>query len=594
MITIEEFLYLDNIVETQSRSLITQYPNLTFESPNDFREFFGKQGIRLTKQQIKTQDEKTLLLERFKSFKNSNDYTVVRKYIEEQIILNKKLKDIRQTGGTITSITNLLNGIDESPIDPFFNFVVRKIITGTDDGVLPSEELRVMLDKLIQQNSVEYYDETSDTERDQNDRIVSYKNLYKNRGRIRVPILDQRFTLSDFRYIVDSNFKSLPDAVLAEKNLLDTAKNAGAAILSGTGDTGLDQATIDATTKFLSDLKNLVSTEGNSVTALKSKISSLEELLSVKDDIIQDQIDAEVRISESLTALSIENANNIETIQTLESTNKLLQEQISGKLSSIEQDVAKQLEEIPNQFDKLSSELEKQSDALQKTLQDLADSNKTTNTTESAASEILPLLDDIYAVVLTSGVVLKTTINPNYDKIKELFQIIGYNEPALPLYAYRILDRDDRSVPAGKRMKQVLYWNRTIKPQLKAEISKIVETDKLERIKKLLMEIIDINSSSNLTLYNVIDASVWQWFKDQGGSQGVGRSIIRDVYLTLNPKGIPPSTDGGLYDSIVIDSSNKLGLIPNGVRKSDAELSLDLLDLLDGISSKVNPNNGWL
>lgn len=329
MITIEEFLYLENVIESQARSLIEQFKGLRFQNPSEFRKFFTKEGIALRKEKIDTKTEKILLLERFKSFRNSTDYIIAKKYVEDQVRLNKRLKEIREKGGTIEVINNLLNGIEGEPLNPFFNFVIRKVLTGSETGVLPSEELRTILDKLLIESTLEYYDENSDIERDTNDRIKSFRNLYKNKGRIRVPILDERFLKEDFRYIIDTSFTSLQDAVIAEENVLRKAREASLTDISAGND--------EATKKFLSNLSNLINEDGNSIISLKTKISSLEETVSRQNDIIQEQIDAEVRVDESLTALAIESTNKSSTIQTLEESNKNLQEQIDVKLKELEE-----------------------------------------------------------------------------------------------------------------------------------------------------------------------------------------------------------------------------------------------------------------
>lgn len=355
MITLAEFLYLENVDETQSMTLMDNNPGLELESPSDFRNFFKQQGIQLRQQKIDTKTEKTLLLERFKSFRGSVDYANARKYIEDQLRLNKKLKDVQTIGGTIESITSVLGGIETQPADPFFNFVIRKILTGSENGTLPSEELRTILDKLIKESSKEYYDETSDLERDNDDRIKSFKNIFKNKGRLRVPILDERFLKTDFRYTIKTEFKSLPDAVSAETNVLRKAAEAAATDIAAGND--------DATKKFLSDLSNLINEDGNSIVALKAKITSLEETIVRQSDIIQDQIDAEVRIDESLNALSIESANKSGTIQTLEESNKNLQEQLDTKLKEIESDIQKQTATITDSLDNLTKNVVDQANA---------------------------------------------------------------------------------------------------------------------------------------------------------------------------------------------------------------------------------------
>ena len=296
MITLAEFLYLENVQETQARQLLSDpgYSGLQLESPSDFRNYFNQQSIKLLQEPIDTKTEKTMLLERFKSFRGSVDYTNARKFIEDQVRLNKRLKEIQEIGGTVESVSNVLNGITQDPADPFFNFVIRKILTGSENGTLPSEELRTILDKLIKESSKEYYDETSDLVRDDNDRIQSFKNIFKNKGRIRVPILDERFISSDFKYIVNTSFSSSPTAVNAEKNILDKIAQAVAS-----GDPLADQ--------FLSDLNNLILSDPNSVAGLTARIKELEKEIEVKQATIETRIVKEIEHEQFIDAIATDN-----------------------------------------------------------------------------------------------------------------------------------------------------------------------------------------------------------------------------------------------------------------------------------------------
>ena len=85
MIRIEQFLFEQNVEQSQSESLIAQFPNLSFNSPSDFINFFEKQNISLSKNKTTTTFvDKQELLQRFKDFKSSTDYDYVRQYISEE------------------------------------------------------------------------------------------------------------------------------------------------------------------------------------------------------------------------------------------------------------------------------------------------------------------------------------------------------------------------------------------------------------------------------------------------------------------------------------------------------------------------------
>ena len=74
MIRIEDFLFLENVEQSQAESLIATYSNLSFETTQDFRDYFQRQGIRLVIKQNKEShiafDDTQVLLELLKKFKS--------------------------------------------------------------------------------------------------------------------------------------------------------------------------------------------------------------------------------------------------------------------------------------------------------------------------------------------------------------------------------------------------------------------------------------------------------------------------------------------------------------------------------------------
>ncbi|WWT39510.1 hypothetical protein [Microcystis phage Mel-JY01] len=349
MITLREFLFLENIDEIQSNSIINEFGDISFDNPNKFRDFFFTRGIQLKKNIVDDKTEKTLLLERFKSFKNSVEYINAKKYIERQIALKNKIKEIQKNGGNIEYVTNLLDGADEMPINPFFNFIVRKILTGSDNGVLPSEELRVILDKLIQEKSVIYYDEISDTVRNENSILVSYKNIYKNKGRVKVPVLDERFVLEDFRYIVDNSFVTLQPAVEAERNIVEKINAA-----VSTGDELADT--------FLTELGNLVSSDSNSVAGLSAKIKELENELQIKQSVIETRMLREIEHEQFIDSIATDNVQKEEQLKAKDEAINVLSEQLNTTLQEIKDDVDKQVGNVTDSLETLNETLKKNSD----------------------------------------------------------------------------------------------------------------------------------------------------------------------------------------------------------------------------------------
>lgn len=354
MITLEEFLYLENVKETQSRLILSEYGGIKFESPNDFRKFFESNQVILEIEKIDDRTEKQQLLDRFKSFKTSSDYILAKNYIRDQIELKKELQRVQSNPNvTVTEVTNLLNGITSSPVDPFFNFVIRKILTGTDTGVLPSENLQQVLTNLIKAQSTESYDEVSDVIRDENGRLITYENLYKNKGRLKVPVLDERFIIRDFRYVRDTSFSTLPDAVSSEANVLAKLNEALVTDISAGND--------ETSKKFLSDLGNLVNENSNSIAGLNAKIKSLEAEIDLKDQVIQTRIDKEIEHEQYIDSIATDNIQQLDEIPAKDETIIELNTQIDSTISNLEEKVTKQLETANPSFDNLSKKLEEQS-----------------------------------------------------------------------------------------------------------------------------------------------------------------------------------------------------------------------------------------
>lgn len=107
-------------------------------------------------------------------------------------------------------------------------------------------------------------------------------------GKIDIPLVDDRFILDDFSYVVDIGFKDLPQAVNAEDYVLrryaDALQQAKDSIDSTL--TNLDTVEKTASEEFYSDLNNIINENENSITGVKSRLNQLQEDLVIKDEII--------------------------------------------------------------------------------------------------------------------------------------------------------------------------------------------------------------------------------------------------------------------------------------------------------------------
>lgn len=355
MINLVEFLFLEDIDPSQAESILETYENITFDTVQKFYDFFKSHSVVLKK--VSKNAAGATLLERLKSFKQSYEYDVVRNYIEEQ---NKIKKLLSTNSSDITVIQNTLESISRYNLDTFDYYIVRKLIdqTGSSNGVLPSEELKTLLESLIERkNAVTVNEEGSinfdKNLRDESERAITFQNIYKNSGRYRIPVLDERFYFKDFDYVVNRNFESLPDATSAEVNLLTKLANV---------------TDIDA---FLTDLTKITIENENSITGLNVKIQRLEEIIEIKQQEVQSYVDAQIENEAFIDSIAFDNLKkDDEIIQKDESINQL-NETITTTLSELESNVANQINNINTAQDAEITALKSQIAALQSTITSL-------------------------------------------------------------------------------------------------------------------------------------------------------------------------------------------------------------------------------
>lgn len=582
MITIQEFLYLNGVVEDQSKSLISQFPNLKFDTPSQFKNFFESQGISLSISSKTTFNPKDVLLERFKNFKYSSEYSQVKKYIQEEIRLQNELQKSQNSQTvTITEYQNLLNGLSTRPIDPFFNFVIRKILTGSDTGILPSEQIQTLITNLSKSNIKESYDETSDVERDINDRVVNYVNLYKNKGRIRVPVLDERFLLNDFRYILDTSFASLPDAVSSEENVL--RKYNDAVIIDNT------LGTTEETSKFLSDLKNLINEDSNSIAGLNAKIKNLEDEIKLKDQVISTRIDAEIEHEAYIDSIATDNLQKDTEIESKDETIKELNAQIDTTISKLEQKVSDQLNSTNQAFDNLSKKLEEQSSkqlsAFQNAVAGLA--KAVTPPTPTPAPE--NPAKDIINQILSKWDGMMVISQNSYQKLSDILDLLGATKPSKYSFVFVPPSKGNAYNPS-EEIKQHLTWNNQYKPQFKSLISSITDKDKATKILNNVGSILtDSYNTNNQGIYDTVKDSLEAWSIDFGKSRGIGANSVKKIALEVGspwinvPNNVWDDREGEAKTVI----NDKTGILSKLTRNSN-----QLMNVLQFLS-EIQTQSGW-
>lgn len=189
-------------------------------------------------------------------------------------------------------------------------------------------------------------------------KIISFipQSEVQNEGSIEVAILDGRYVRSDFSRIIDTRFKSLPDAMNAEKTVIDKiASVQNRSLLPGefekiTGQplpAGLSDQQIRELAKkeFLTNLNNLTDTGDNTVGGLRNRIREMESQMERKDSIISDQLQTISNFDDVLSSVSAERANALTTAEKQREAKVSLQQQADETLFRTELEVIKQREE---------------------------------------------------------------------------------------------------------------------------------------------------------------------------------------------------------------------------------------------------------
>jgi len=165
-------------------------------------------------------------------------------------------------------------------------------------------------------------------------RIISYtdESSIKNEGTIEVPVLDERFLSENFKYIVKSEFRSLPSAVEAESIIFRKLEESERTILFEAGlpadlKEGMQLVKEVAKNQLLSELTNLANQNQNSVASLRKKISDLETALNNSSDLIDTLGNTNRRWNDHLEYATQENSRMMTRISYLENINRELQRQ---------------------------------------------------------------------------------------------------------------------------------------------------------------------------------------------------------------------------------------------------------------------------
>jgi hypothetical protein len=136
-------------------------------------------------------------------------------------------------------------------------------------------------------------------ERDKTGKIVIDFSKEESQ-QIPIKVLDERYTYDDFKYAVNVNFKSLPNAMSAENYIMVKYNNIVRGLASGiinTGDFTGELVNLTSAEQFFSNIANLININSDNIIAQKEKVRQLEQ--SVDDTLLESREKSNLIIDQS-------------------------------------------------------------------------------------------------------------------------------------------------------------------------------------------------------------------------------------------------------------------------------------------------------
>ena len=211
-------------------------------------------------------------------------------------------------------------------------------------------------------------------------RIISYidDRAAENKGKIEIPVVDQRFLAQDFDFVVKSKFTTLPDAVNAEQTVMNQMQTIQTSLLRGVPLSSLNAGDMQniqdiARNELLNNLSNIVENNPNSIAGLEKRIAELESIIDNQRDQLVDWQNASTAWQETVSLWARENENEAvraDAYQRLSNQLSAQNEQLitglktemdlqniiaSGSISSISQRADKMLTTLLDEVDSIRS-----------------------------------------------------------------------------------------------------------------------------------------------------------------------------------------------------------------------------------------------
>lgn len=388
-IDLVKFLFLADIDIDQAEYILDNFPNFTLPTYEDFFEFFRNNGIALTRIRRRTTDDQIDLIEKFKAIKQSYEYEIIKKYVAEE----RKLQDLISSQDQGLIQTALSGSVLKYSLDTLDYYIARKILTGNEYGVLPSERLKQTLSELTTVTDV--YPTDGVLKRDEEERIISFENILRNSGTILVPLLDDRYDTKKFEYVLQRNFESLPDAVTANRNILK--KLADAKVSSDPNTT---------TEELLSQLDNLKVVMPNTVAGLEAQVERLTQVIKSKQELIDAMVGSEIEHEAFIDSIALDNIQKEQEIEGKDETIDNLQTTIDDTLVTLSDNIATQMDNMTAAIDTLAGNVVNQANAANSAQDQLISSlNAQIDTLENEKEDLEKQLTDLVATLKAKGVI---------------------------------------------------------------------------------------------------------------------------------------------------------------------------------------------
>ena len=182
--------------------------------------------------------------------------------------------------------------------------------------------------------------------RNENGFIQSSVDLSKNKGVLKVFISDDRYLSEDFRYIVDSNFKSLPNAAKAQTNIILELNKKIQNYLDARIETINPVTSAEIKQQelaFFNSMTNIKFSDENSVDKLKNEITLLKNQINKKNDILKSKDQTDMVTENNINTLSKDLIKKDLELKAKDRVIENLITQLNSKLQELEQLVSQQL-----------------------------------------------------------------------------------------------------------------------------------------------------------------------------------------------------------------------------------------------------------